>query len=334
MNRIAHAIALLCFAASSSLAQAQNAPADKITMMSAGPAISFSPIYLLELLGYAKEEGLDYSVKTVFANTLNLVVAGDGDLAVIGLSSALVPAREGKETSIVYSLATGLATGFLAGTEKVKSLKDCTRVSTSMAGSAVYSATIAYKTMTNSSYTVLQLGDPAQVVPSVLSGGSDCAVSALGILQPGLDNGMHLIVDPRVPSTIPTGTIQDTIGTGFWGMKDNLQKKRTAVEKLMRAMKRVHQYIRTTPTSDVAALLVKHNEYKAFKPDVALRQLEQEKLFWFPNDGYFPASFWTPTLKYYQYGMQFIEPGNKIYSWDSRVDMSYWIVANGQPARK
>jgi ABC-type nitrate/sulfonate/bicarbonate transport system substrate-binding protein len=321
-------LAIAAIASPAALAQ------DKIIMMSAGPAISFSPIYLLELLGYAKDEGLDYSVKTVFANTLNLVVAGEGDLAVIGLSSALVPAREGKETSIVYSLATGLATGFVAGTQKIKSIKDCTRVSTSMAGSAVYSATIAYKNMTNAPYSVLQLGDPAQIVPSVLSGGSDCAVSALGILQSGLDNGMHLIVDPRVPSTIPPGTVQDTIGTGFWGMKDSLQKKRPAVEKLLRAMKRVHQYIRTTPTSEVAALLVKHEQYKAFKPDVALRQLEQEKLFWFPNDGYFPSSYWAPTLKYYQYGMPFIEPGNKLYAWESRVDMSYWIAANGQPARK
>ena len=203
-----------------------------------------------------------------------------------------------------------------------------------MAGSAVYSATVAYKTLTGAAYNVLQLGDPAQIIPSVLSGGSDCAVSALGILQPGLDNGLHLVVDPRIPSTIPAGTIQDTIGTGLWGMRDNLQKKRSAVVKLMRALKRVEQYIKTTSTAEVAALLVKHNEYKAFKLDVATRQLEQEKLFWFPNGGYFPSVSWTPTLKYYQYGMTFIDPANKIYSWDSRVDMSFWVAANGQPARR
>ena len=101
MNRFTHAVALFCMAVSPSLAYSQAAQLEKMTLMSAGPAISFAPVYLLELLGYAKEEGLDYSVKTVFANSLNLVVAGEGDLSVLGLSSALVPAREGKETSIV-----------------------------------------------------------------------------------------------------------------------------------------------------------------------------------------------------------------------------------------
>src|SRR3977135_1765122 len=98
MNRITRALALLCVAVSPSLAFAQGAQLEKITMMSGGPAISFAPVYLLELLGYAKEGGLAYQVKTVFANTLNLVVAGEGDLAVLGLASGLVPAREGKET--------------------------------------------------------------------------------------------------------------------------------------------------------------------------------------------------------------------------------------------
>lgn len=334
MNRLCRAVVVLGVAMLSPSAFAQAAAQDKLTVMSGGAAISFSPFYLVEALGYAKDEGLDYSVRTVFANSLNLVVAGEGDLSALGLAAALVPAREGKETSIVYTIGSGLATGFMIGTSKIKSVTDCTRVSTSQVGSATYSATIAYKTMTNATFNVLQLGDPAQIAPSVLSGGSDCALSALGMLQPGLDNGLHLVVDPRVPSTIPAGTIQDTLGTGLWGMKENLQKKRSAMVKLMRALKRVEQYIKTTPTAEVAAQLVKHKDYQAYKPDVALKQLEQEKLFWFPNGGYFPVSSWEPTLKYYKYGMPFIDAANKIYSWEARVDMSYWTAANGQPPRR
>ena len=49
----------------------------------------------------------------------------------------------------------------------------------------------------------LQWGMTNQVVPSVLSGGSNCAVSAFGVLRPGLENGLHLVVDPRNPATIP-----------------------------------------------------------------------------------------------------------------------------------
>jgi DNA replication protein DnaC len=30
----------------------------------------------------------------------------------------------------------------------------------------------------------------------------------------------------------------------------------------------------------------------------------------------------------------FIDGANKLYTWDERVDMSYWISANGQPANR
>lgn len=336
MNHLHRAAAVFCLAVSSlfsTTALAQGAP-DKIVLLSAGPAVSFSPFYMLELLPFAKEEGLDYSVKTTLANTMNLTIAGEGDLAILGLSSALVPARDGKETSIVYALASGLATGFVVGTSKVKSVADCTRMSSSMAGSAVYSATVAYKTMTNANFNILQLGDPAQIIPSVLSGGSDCGISALGVVTPGLDKGLHLVIDPRNAATIPPGTIQDTIGTGLWGMKDNVQKKSAAMIKLMRVIAKMQQYIAKSTPAEMAALLVKHDAYKAFKPEVAAQQIEQERQFWFPNSGYFPQAAWTPTLKYYQYGFPFIDAANKIYSWESRVDMSFWTKVNGQPARK
>jgi ABC-type nitrate/sulfonate/bicarbonate transport system substrate-binding protein len=302
--------------------------------MSAANVTNLATVYLLETLGYAKDEGLDYSVKTALANALNLVVSGDGDLAAVGPSAALVPVREGKETSIIFALGSGTAVGFVAGTQKIKSIADCTRVSTSQAGTSTYSIAMTYKAATNANFNVLGLGDANQILPSVLSGGSDCAITALGLLQGGLDQGLHLVVDPRIPSTIPPNTIQDTIGSAFWGMKDNLQKKRSAVEKLMRAMKRVEQYVKTAPLADVAAALIRHEDFKAYKVDVLAKQIELEKLFWFPDGGYIRSASWPGSLRFFQYGLPFIDPANKIYSWDSRVDMSYWVSVNGQPARK
>jgi len=332
MKCLNRALALLCLAASPSLVSAQSV--DKLVALSAGNTTPLAPIYLAETLGYAKQEGLDYTVKTVFANSLNLVVAGEGDFSVIGISSALVPVREGKETSIVYAISSGLATGFMVATQKVKSIADCTRVSTSRAGSAVFSSTMAYRTTGGGKFTILELGDANQIVPSVLSGGSDCAVSALAVLQPGLDQGLHLLVDPRNPRTVPPNTIQGTYGSGLWGMKDNLQKKRGAVEKLMRALKRVEDYIKKTPVDQVAAEIIKHPDFKTYKPDQIARQVEAEKLFWFPDSGYVKPSAWNGALTYYKYGLPFIDHGNKLYSYESRVDMSYWITAFGQPTVK
>ena len=277
---------------------------------------------------------MSLTVKTVYGNWLNLVVAGEGDLSVIGVSSALVPVREGKETSIVYAISSGLVTGFMAASANVKSIADCTRVSTSRAGSAVFSSAMAYKVNGGGKFNILELGDANQIVPSVLSGGSDCAVSALAVLQPGLEKGLRLLVDPRNPSTVPPNTIQNTVSSGLWGMRDNLRRTRPPVEKLMRALKRVEQCIKTAPPEQVAAELIKHPDFRTFPVDVIARQVAAEKLFWFPDGGYVRGSAWPGKLAYFKYGLPFIDGGNKLYSWDERVDMSYWISANGQPASR
>lgn len=332
MKKFTRAAAALALAALPLLAAAQSG--DRLLALSAGNTTPLAPIYLAETLGYAQQEGLTLTVKTVYANSLNLVVAGEGDLSVIGVSSALVPVREGKETSIVYAISSGLGTGFMAASANVKSIADCTRVSTSRAGSAVFSSAMAYKVNGGGKFNILELGDANQIVPSVLSGGSDCAVSALAVLQPGLEKGLRLLVDPRNPATVPPNTIQNTVSSGLWGMKDNLRQKRPAVEKLMRALKRVEQFIKTAPPEQVAAELIKHPDFRTFPVDVIARQVAAEKLFWFPDSGYVRSSAWPGTLAYFKYGLPFIDGGNKLYSWDERVDMSYWIAANGQPASR
>jgi len=193
---------------------------------------------------------------------------------------------------------------------------------------------MAYKISSGGKFNILELGDANQIVPSVLSGGSDCAVSALAVLQPGLDRGMQLLVDPRNPATVPPNTIQNTVSSGLWGMKDNLRQKRPAVEKLMRALKRVEQFIKTATPEQVAAELIKHPDFKTFTPEAIARQVAGEKLFWFPDGGYIRNSAWPGTLAYYKFGLPFIDAGNKLYTWEERVDMSYWISANGQPASR
>ena len=317
-----------------SLGYGQAAGADRIVVMSAANVANLAHIYLLETLGFAKQEGLDYSVKTARANTLNLVVAGEGDIAAVGASAALVPVREGKETAIIYALGSGTALGFMAVTSKVKTIADCTRVSTTTPGTALYSVAMAFKAGTGATWSILGIGDSNQIVPSVLSGGSDCAVGALGFLQAGLDNGMRLLVDPRIPSSIPPNTIQDTVGSSLWGRKDNLQKKRAAVEKLMKALRRVEQYVKSAPLNEIAASLQKHEDFKTFKVDDLAKQIELERMFWFPDSGYIRAATWPSSLKYFQYGLSFIDPANRQYSWESRVDMSYWTAVYGQPARR
>ena len=84
----------------------------------------------------------------------------------------------------------------------------------------------------------------------------------------------------------------------------------------------------------MAAELIKHPDFKTFQADVIAKQVVGEKLFWFPDGGYVRNSSWPGTLAYFKHGLPFIDGANKLYAWDERVDMSYWISANGQPANR
>jgi ABC-type nitrate/sulfonate/bicarbonate transport system substrate-binding protein len=296
---------------------------DTLVLVTGGASANQMAPYLAELLGYAEEEGLSLSVNSVDANVLNIVVGGQADVGEIGSGTALVPVKDGKDTAIIYGVGPGAGSGFMAGTDGIETFADCTRVATHKAGSAAYSAAAAYKKATNAGYEILEYGAPGDVVASVLAGHNDCAVSSSGILTPGLEKGLHLIIDPEDPATIPPNSVQGAVGVGLWGMKDNLEHKRSAVVKLMKAMVKVEAYLKKTDPEEVAKVLVTHSDFETNDVSQLARNVAAETGLMFPNSGEILEQEWPSTLSFYSWGLPFVDPDDSLWSFENRVDMSY-----------
>lgn len=285
--------------------------------------------YLAEVLGYADDEGLDLTVQTLEGNTVAAVVSGRADVAQFGAGSALAPIGEGKDTALILGLQAGKATGFVVAGDGIDDLSQCQRVSTHPRGSSAFSSAAAYKKATDATFEIIEFTTPTDVVASVLSGQSDCASSSLGVLSPGIEQGLHIILDPRVESEIPPDSVQGTTGVSFWAMKDVLARKSGAVDKMVGATAKVEAYLETATPDEVAAALMQHPDFAANDSATLTANAEAEMPFLFPDGGRITAENWPATLEYYQVGNPAIVPGQEIWSYDERVDMSFLDTATG-----
>lgn len=310
-------------ACASSDAEGSSGGSDSLFVATGGASANQMVPYLAETLGYAKEEGLDLKVKTLEANTVAAVVAGRADIAEFGAGSALAPVGEGKDTSIIVGLQGGETTGFVMAGKGIDEITQCKRLATNPKGSSAYSSAAAYKKATGATYDIVEFTTPADVAASVVSGQTDCASSSLGVLSAGLSQGLHLIIDPNKPEQIPPDSIQGTVGVSLWGMKDELQKKSAAVEKLMKALVKVQKYLETATPDEIAASLKKNSDFTAYEAAALATAVKGELPFLFPNDGRIDADQWPATLTYYKYGNPAIDPTGDVWSFDKRVDMSY-----------
>lgn len=301
---------------------------DTLSVVTGGASANQMVPYLAETLGYAEEEGLNLSVKSVDANVLNIIVSGQADVGEIGSGTALVPVKDGKDTAIIYALGSGSATGFMAAIDGIDSPDQCTNVATHKAGSSAYSSAASYNEALDAGWAIQEYGTPTDVVASVLSGRNDCAVSSLGILTPGLSEGLHLIIDPdKDPGSVPPGSVQGALGVGLWGMKENLDSKRDAVVKLVKATNRVKEYLASTDPHKVAEALVKHSDFETNDVDRLAANIAAETGLLFPDDGAILADNWPTTLRFYGWGNADIDPDDELWAFERRVDTSYFDAA-------
>lgn len=304
-------------------AESSSDGTDSLFVATGGASANQMVPYLAQTLGYAEEEGLDLEVKTLEANTVAAVVAGRADIAEFGAGSALAPVSEGKDTTIIVGLQGGETTGFVAAGEGIDDLTQCKRLATNPKGSSAYSSAAAYRAATGATYEIVEFTTPADVAASTVSGQTDCASSSLGVLSAGLSQGLELIIDPNKPEQIPPNSIQGTVGVSLWGMKDVLAEKSAAVEKLMKSLVKVQEYLETATPEEIAESLIENDDFKAYDPAALATAVEGELPFLFPNDGRIDADQWPATLTYYKYGNPAIDPEGDVWSFENRVDMSY-----------
>lgn len=289
-----------------------------------------NPLFFAKVRDYYKDEHLSVEIRNLGgANNVPALVAEQIDLATQGVSAAFPPVQQGKEMSIVYSLSGNGDTGFLAATGNVKSASECKRLVTGTAATASYGYAALYKAALNASYEIVSTPDTPTQLAMLLSGQVDCQAGSFSNLFTAIDEGkVHLIVDPRDPSTVPAKAPKELVEVGLFGVKDHLQKRSDAIARFIKVLDRAVNDMKGMQPSAIADELRKDDAYKTYTSAQLTKLIDGERTFLTPNVGFVPSSLWPDEIKWVQYALPYVNATDPKWSYESRVDMSYWQAAN------
>lgn len=279
--------------------------------------------------GYFEREGLEVEIQDAAANTPTAVVSGQVDIGVSSPVGALSVVNEGQDAAIIGKI---LGNGFAAygvGVPSVKSFKDCKKVVTNALGTTAFAWTGASKEIFGADYEVLPGGNtPDQVQALITSGRADCGMGNYSYFAPLVDEGkLKVLVDPTKPETLPPDFPQGVIEGSVWGLKSHLEDRRPAIEKFMRAITLAYQEkLKPSSISDaeIADMYAGYDEFKALAPTMETI-VTVMRPFISPDDGYISEESWPVTVDLIKNGgLDFLSTSDPKWSYESRVDMSYY----------
>jgi ABC-type nitrate/sulfonate/bicarbonate transport system substrate-binding protein len=302
----------------------------------AGFDTAFTQLYVAKINGYFDAVNLDVQIKNFGANVITGMVSGQLDLAFQGANSAMLPVRDGADTTVIYNNVGGGVSAFVyGGVPKVKTISDCTRMGSSPVGTSAYGWAVAEKKLFNGNWLLVP-GDNPITVASLASGAIDCATGAPGGYSDlAVAGKARLLLNPKDPGTFPPGTLPssfDFLEAAIFGMKANIQKKQDAVVRFLKAYQRAVADVRSQTPEQLAATLKKNADWGPFDAAKLKVSIGLVQSFYAPHDGYIPESVWPGSLQFYSLGgSTFIDPSDSKWSYKNRVDMSYYVKAVGKP---
>jgi ABC-type nitrate/sulfonate/bicarbonate transport system substrate-binding protein len=340
-GRVSLALASLLLAAgvaacsSSAASSGGSSKEQTLTIVDGGAGDYNAAPYLAQVLGFAKKEGLNLTVKNANANVISLVTSGQADLGLNSPGSMFPIARQGMQTEIVWAMERSGASSFAVGAKGVKTLADCKRIATNPVGAASYDALVEYKAALHATYTIVPIGSVTDIAPTVVSGENNCAMAGLAATEPAITAGAaHLLFDPRKqlanPSAhiLPAPSILQATGDGLWGLKSHLATKKTALIELMRALNMANHWLKTHTVPQIAEALKKHPDMVAQTVPYIETTYLADQPFLDPNGGLITPAGWKANLELYGVTFAYIKSGTGPYSYSNMVNMSYLEAAD------
>src|SRR5258708_6458695 len=104
----------------------------------AGFDTAFTQLYVAKINGYFDAVNLDVQIKNFGANVITGMVSGQLDLAFQGANSAMLPVRDGADTTVIYNNVGGGVSAFVYCVPKAKTISDFTRMRLTPAAAPAY----------------------------------------------------------------------------------------------------------------------------------------------------------------------------------------------------
>lgn len=319
---------------SSAGSTASNAPVPPLTIAVFAINAAFAHVYVAEAEGYFQQSGVTVNViDGTAANTLNLVVAGQADLGMIGAGTALLPVSQGKETSIVYA-HIGNANGGVVVTRKgITSMSQIKRMAATTPGTSSYGYANFYKINQHLNYDIVPFQDVQTMRAALASGQVDGACNSYVQFQDLIANGqVNVLIDTRDPAVRKQYVGPDYPEAAIFGMTDNLNSKKQSMIRFLHAIGLADKFIDSHTPDQIAASLRKVAAFQTVTLSALTAQVVNSVPYYAPNHGYISASVWAFAMSQYKlWGLQ-VDPSNSEYSYQRRVNMSFYDAGIGKPS--
>lgn len=285
--------------------------------------------------GFAAE---NLDVTTVALGTGSTqVVSGTADVQFNGLTPALAPARDGKETIVLMAYVGNGVGSFIYSGNSVQSVKDCKKMASNNAPGYPYGYVRLLKEAFGATYEIIGVG--ADAGPSGLAAGTyDCATGPLSSFGSVISAGKaKILFDTRLESQRPAAFIGNLSEGVLYGLKDVVQRKQEAITRLMRAMYKTWVTTFKPANADPAtiAALIKGKGGNDWVADqAALTFTVQSNLghFYMPLEGYIDQATWAKDITFNgKYAGIDVNATDAVWSYARRVDMSLYEKAIGKP---
>jgi ABC-type nitrate/sulfonate/bicarbonate transport system substrate-binding protein len=285
--------------------------------------------------GYFTSEGIDLQIIVSNSQTPT-VMSGQADLAQGGIPAALAPVGNGKETSMVYAVAGNGYAAYVAALPRIKTVAECKTLVTQLPGTASYSWAVYWRKQFAATYDIKTQPGVAAIATTLGSGQADCAISASSTFTPLVDAGKaRYVVDPTKPQTMPTGvSLPEFADATWWGVTENLRSKRRLVERFLAAFQKGLKGVRASSSAaEIAKTMRTQTEWQTIQEDALTSDVKQVLPSLSPHDGYMRASDWPGVLQFMVSGGTDLAGGvgDARWSYERRVDMSYYEKALGKP---
>jgi hypothetical protein len=324
-------LALLVACGGSAPASSSKPPPQSLNLIVAGLSQSYMQAYLSLYDGAFDAENVSVNLKVVSPGAIAAtIISGQADVAMSGPATVFPLVKNGQDASIIYQTTTNGISGYVVGSPRIRSVKDCTKFATSQQGSTAYAWAEEYKKLFNASYTILQLTDTTTIPAAVVSGNADCAGGAQSNFAAQLQSHQVVtLIDPANPKTLPSNYPKPIMGGCIWGVRQNLQSKKAAVVAFIRGLQTtLNGTMKKDSLDQMATLMRKSPDFQAVSQPDMVTALQQLKPYVGPSQGNLSSDEWTAELDWsLGTGIAYLSTTDPLWSYKQRVDMSYYNAA-------
>lgn len=316
---------------------------EQLTLAISTGSTNYGPVWTALAANLFEENGLELEVLTgTGPGTQALLSSGQADVAMFTISFPLQVAIQGLDTSVIYTNGRNaippLAThSSITSIEELQDLDEC-RLASSERGTSFYAAAIHVMEYLDLDCEHIGVSDPGALGNGLASGQYDAAVHASAVIASPVAAGeANLLIDPQQadPELVEGLNAFQYPALVTFGLTENLEDKREAVTRFIRALYQGGQIIGDESAEDIADLIL--TEAPELFPG---QTIEPFTVAWIdskeavPTDderGYIPEELWPEVLDYvHGFGLDDFDPDNPDLNYHDRVDMSYWYDATGR----